>query len=384
MRHNQFDHPPVSVQARAVALLIDVLGLTRHGPRLSAGLLARVLLWVGLSRSTFTAAATRLRLEVSDTTLRHALKAHLPNSDDDLSRLIRASFGSRTLKWLRNHKKGLILAVDLHLQPYYGHPNSGLGVVRNRSKKGTKQFWAMATISVVRGGEPLTLAFAPVQNNRMEEALAALWPQVEALGCRCRRLLLDRGFYSAAVVGWLQKNHIPFLMPMIRRGRPPRRGRDGTGTTPFFKRGRRGFDRYTWRQRRQGRFVNVGVAMVPPKDRRRRPVVFIYEGRLPNLTYAQDVYRKRFGIETTYRVSHKTLGWTTSKDQRWRRLLQVLSFVLGNLWVQVACSPRPVKRRRYAMSCDQFIETFLRKLNLTPQDPLTDKRLMYKWETSIY
>lgn len=57
MRHNQFDLPPASVQASAVALLINVLGLIPRGPRLPAHLLARVLLWVGLKRATFTAAA---------------------------------------------------------------------------------------------------------------------------------------------------------------------------------------------------------------------------------------------------------------------------------------------------------------------------------------
>lgn len=117
MRHHQFDRPPASLQARAIALLVDVLELTPHGSRLPAQLLARVLLWVGLTGTTFTAAAKSLRLGVSDTTLRGALKDHLPNSDDDLSRLIRVTFGSKTLKWLRKRKKGLDLAVDLHLQP---------------------------------------------------------------------------------------------------------------------------------------------------------------------------------------------------------------------------------------------------------------------------
>lgn len=382
MRHNQFVRPPASLQARAAALLVDVLGLTPHGSRLPANLLARVLLWVGLTRATFTAAAARLRLGVSDTTLRLALKDHLPNSDETLSRLIRVSLDAKTLKWLRKRKKGLVLAVDLQLQPYYGRSRDG--VVKGQAKQGTKRFWALATISVVRGGQPLTLAFAPVQSNRMEEALEALWPQLEALGCRCRRLLLDRGFYGAPVVRWLQNRHIPFLMPMIRRGKPPRRGRAGTGTAPFFARGRRGFARHTWRQRRRGETVDVGVVMVPPKDRRRRPLVFIYEGRLPNLGHARDVYRKRFGIETTYRVSHRTRGWTTSGDQRWRRLLQVLSFILENLWIQLACPSRPTGRRRYAISCEAFIETLLRKLDLTPSDPLEDKRLMRRWQTSIY
>lgn len=382
MRHNQFDRPSASVQARAVALLIDVLGLVAHGPRLPARLLARVLLWVGLNRATFTAAAARLRLGVSDTTLRHALKDHLPDSDDDLGRLVRVSLGSKALKWLRKREKGLVLAVDLHLQPYYGRPRPG--VVRGRAKQGTRRFWALATVSVVRGGRPLTLAFAPVRNNRMEEVLEALWPQLEALGCRCRLLLLDRGFYGAPVVRWLQARQIPFLMPMIRRGRAPRRGRAGTGTAPFFTRGRRGLARYAWRQRRRGDVVEVGVAVVPPEDRRRRPLVFIYGGRLPNLAYARDVYRKRFGIETTYRVSRQARGWTTSGDARWRRLLQALSFVLENLWVQVARPSRPADRARYAVTCAQFIETLSRKLGLPARDPLADDRFMFRWRTSIY
>ena len=50
-----------------------------------------------------------------------------------------------------------------------------------------------------------------------------------AEGVKCRLLLLDRGFYSVAVIRYLQAARCAFLMPVIRRGRKPANGQTGYG-----------------------------------------------------------------------------------------------------------------------------------------------------------
>ena len=46
-------------------------------------------------------------------------------------------------------------------------------------------------------------------------------------------------------------------------------------------------------------------------------------------------YRKRFGVETSYRLGNKLLGWTTSPNPAYRFALIGLGFLLLNLWVHL-------------------------------------------------
>jgi putative transposase len=56
-------------------------------------------------------------------------------------------------------------------------------------------------------------------------------------------------------------------------------------------------------------------------------------------------YRKRFGIETSYRLTNKLLGWTTSPNPALRFVLLGLGFVLLNLWVHLCWESTQVARR---------------------------------------
>ena len=85
--------------------------------------------------------------------------------------------------------------------------------------------------------------------------MARLLTQAASAGLRIKRLVLDRGFYAAKTMLWLQERSIAFILPMIRRGKKASRKADCTGTERFFVRGRRGWDTYTFtaRVRLQGR-----------------------------------------------------------------------------------------------------------------------------------
>jgi IS4 transposase len=46
-------------------------------------------------------------------------------------------------------------------------------------------------------------------------------------------------------------------------------------------------------------------------------------------------YRKRFGIEASYRCAKKVRGWTTSTNAAYRFLLIGMSFLLTNIWQEL-------------------------------------------------
>ena len=57
------------------------------------------------------------------------------------------------------------------------------------------------------------------------------------------------------------------------------------------------------------------------------------------------LYAKRFGIETSYRLSGQVRAWTTSKNVAYRFVLWALSFLMVNVWVHLRWLFTQVPRR---------------------------------------
>jgi putative transposase len=50
---------------------------------------------------------------------------------------------------------------------------------------------------------------------------------------------------------------------------------------------------------------------------------------------ARRLYRRRFGIESSYRCAGQVRGWTTSRNPVYRFVLIALSFLLLNVWLHL-------------------------------------------------
>src|SRR6266851_5747672 len=50
---------------------------------------------------------------------------------------------------------------------------------------------------------------------------------------------------------------------------------------------------------------------------------------------ARRQYRRRFGIESSYRCAGQVRGWTTSNNPAYRFVLIALSFFLLNVWIHL-------------------------------------------------
>jgi putative transposase len=61
--------------------------------------------------------------------------------------------------------------------------------------------------------------------------------------------------------------------------------------------------------------------------------ILIHLGLSPR--QARRLYRRRFGIETSYRCADRTRGWTTSNSPAYRFVLIELAFFLLNMWVHL-------------------------------------------------
>ena len=73
-------------------------------------------------------------------------------------------------------------------------------------------------------------------------------------------------------------------------------------------------------------------------------VYVVLNGRFSPKTVRR-LYRKRFGIETSYRCMRQVRAWTTSRNGALRFLLLSLAFFLVNLWVELRWQFCQIKRR---------------------------------------
>ena len=274
----------------------------------------------------------------SDETARKALLATLPNYAT-LQRQLNAALAGHLPKALRRRLQRL--AIDLTLIPYHGRPFRDLDeIYRSQAKDGTSHFHAYATAYVVRKGQRFTVALTGVtKGESLKEVVQRLLHQAARVGVRPRLLLLDRGFYSVAVIRYLQAARHPFLMPVVGHGRSPKQPGGPTGSHVFRTWKTSGWSQYTLADaKKRTATVSICVRCRNYRGERKRhgrqALIYAYWGYRPASPDAVfTMYRLRFGIEASYRQLHEGRIRTTTRRPVVRLLYVGIALVLRNLWV---------------------------------------------------
>jgi Transposase DDE domain len=341
------------VQAHAVHLVRKHLKLADYSKRCTADVLLAVVFVAAARLTSIFAACQRLARGPSGETARKALLATLP-SYVALQRAVNQALADGLHQSLRRRRQRL--AIDLHLMPYYGKPCADLKeIYRSQAKKGTNNFHAYATAYLVRHGQRYTVALTPVERGEdMKDVVQRLLRQAARVGVRPRLLLLDRGFYSVAVIRYLQRARVPFLMPAVARGRLPKDGKPATGIRAFrlWKQG--GWGKHTLVSGRNKATASVCVFCGNYRGQWKRhgrfTWVYVYWGFTPaSPRWVADTYRRRFGIESSYRQLNEARVKTCTRSPLVRFFLAAIALILRNVWVWLhwewLSSPRRGGRR---------------------------------------
>lgn len=234
----------------------------------------------------------------------------------------------------RIRKGKLKIAIDLNLIPYYGVPSEAEApyIYRGQAKSGTCSFYAYATVYVISKGRRITLALHAVQRDEtMVCIITRLLDRISELEVKIKRLYLDRGFYSVPVIRWLQVNDIPYEMPVIIRGKQ-------NGTRSLVNKKRTYKTPYTMNSNSYGSVTfEVWVVGTYYKGKHGRHGVdylafAVYKVPIP-IRAIPDDYRKRFGIETSYRLKNLSRIRTSNKNPVARLLFVGIAFLLVVLWI---------------------------------------------------
>jgi hypothetical protein len=324
------------VQDTAQAGLAAHLALNAAGYHCSSDDLYRALIGASVQRTTIEAACAEWVDAPVGNTVRGYLKeqvnvADLPELERCLNHALVADLPPRL--W----RKPRVLAMDMHDRPYYGKTSQEQGLwVRGRAKQGTTRFYRIATAYVVLKGLRFTLAVHFVTSeDTTVSVVQCLLDYIVALGLPCQYWLLDRGFAGIDVQNYLDEQGLSAIIACPIRGK--------TGGTRALCRGRKSYrtqHTFSSQEGKKQRTAELAICRTYTTAKRTKRLkrratwqVFILIHLEMKPQQACQVYRYRFGIETSYRCANQVRGWTTSSNPALRFLLMALALYLLNVWV---------------------------------------------------
>ncbi len=322
------------------------LPLEANGYKCTTETLYDVLLAVTATGQTVTAVCADLVGTPDPETVRHYLKEQLTVEDLPLLQQ-RLNQALASVIPPRLYRKAHDVAIDFHDRSYYGKaPQEEALWVRGKAKDGTTRFYRVATAYVVRNGLRLTLAMCFVLPQTDTVAvLDGLLNRLKALNLPISCLLLDKGFAGIETMRYLSTRQMPTIIACPIRGK--------SGGTRALCIGQKSYrTRYTFKNNKTSQTVELAVCRsfttakrTGRMQRRATWLIFILIEVELSPPQVRRRYRKRFGIETSYRCAAQLRGRTTSPNAAYRFVLLALSFVMLNLWVHLCWLYTQVARR---------------------------------------
>lgn len=239
-------------------------------------------------------------------------------------------------------KRPVDVAIDFHDIPYYGEAIDPKRpqFVKTQEARGTHRAYHYATLDLLLPNFRLTLSarFLTERGHRHRAVLRAL-ADARRCGVEVRRLYLDREFYEYATLSRLKADGYTVITPM----------RLGSSQRKRWERGRRSYvTEHALRDPRgKGEPLSLRVHVVVryqagKKWNRHGAQYLIYEVighvagdalRAVPLRQTHALYRRRFGIETSYRLLGEARAITSSRSPAIRLLYVGVALLLQDEWV---------------------------------------------------
>lgn len=309
------------------------LPLDLKNTRITSDDILYVLAYANTHRLSIESACQELQEAPSGNRLREVLAAALPNRVS-VQRAVNRMFHQQVHPSLWKCKRDVNIAIDLTLIPYHGQPyEDKKEIVRGMPKSGTTHFHGYATVSIVRDDRRYVVALRFIEyGEEMAEIVRWLIKRLKSLKFRIRRVFLDKGFCSKPVFKVLDQHKLSYVTPI------PVRGKSG-GVRSLFQ-GKSRKTTYTFHSPKHGKYtVQAVIVKRYSKGRygRHKSKWFAYAvtglpaGILPAQVF--ELYRQRFGIESSYRQMNQVRARTSTRNPVIRLLLVGLAFVLFNLYI---------------------------------------------------
>lgn len=225
---------------------------------------------------------------------------------------------------------GLEVAIDTHDEPFYGKTSEMLTYTcKGRAQEGTTHFFRIASAYVIWREVRLTLGLTYVlPEDDLPSVVERLLQRLGHLGLHATVLYLDKGFCSGAIIRYLQRTGQATVLAC------PIRGKQGGIRALCQGRGSYSTD-YTFTDGTDARLALVDTRVRDPKTKRKQrkwlAFVLVNLDWTPHQVYCK--YRRRFGIEVSYRLLRQVKVMTNSRNPALRFFFLGLGLVMQNVWI---------------------------------------------------
>jgi putative transposase len=233
-----------------------------------------------------------------------------------------------------NPEKKYEFAIDITNDPYYGETDRSNEnyVIRGQAKKSTNSFYSYISLSIINKNERFTISVLPVERSKTTVYyLNYFIDMINDIDLKIKVLCLDRGFYSVDVFEFLQNKGIPHITPVVRRGNEIKRlliGRSARSAEYIMKNP----------QKKEVR-LNIVIDVKYLKGKRDKKgcenLGFVVYGLKWKPRKISNVYRRRFAIESSYRMRNIVKPKTSTRDVTLRYFFALVSFLLRNTWLYI-------------------------------------------------
>lgn len=309
-------------------IIREQLSLAIEGYKCHTSDVVNVLVKAAIEGQTIESICADLALAVSSNTVREQLNQVL-DVYDLREQECQVNAGLARCVPVELPRRGREMALDLHDEPFYGKtPELRTYACRSEAKEGTTHFYRIATLYVMWRQVRVTLAMTYVlPEDSTVRIVQRLTQRMQHLGFTPSVLYMDKEFCEGPVIRYLTRARSPSVLACTLRGKD--------GGTRALCRGRRGFcTDYTFTDGTVARLAMM-PARIPDETGRRRVkwLAFVVIHLDWSAKKVAQRYRRRFGIESTYRQLDPLRARTTSRNPALRFLLLGLGFLLLNIWV---------------------------------------------------
>jgi len=225
---------------------------------------------------------------------------------------------------------GLEVAIDTHDEPFYGKTAELLSYTRQgQAKAGTTHFFRIASAYVIWREVRLTLALTYVlPADDLLSVVKLLLARLTQVGIHASVLYLDKGFCSGEIIRYLQHSGQAAVLACPIRGK--------SGGIRALCRGRGSYTTdYSFTDGTSAHLALVDTRVYDPKTKRKQrkwlAFVLVHLDWTPRQVYRN--YRRRFGVECSYRGLRQVKVLTNSRNPALRFFLFGLGLLMQNVWV---------------------------------------------------
>lgn len=260
-----------------------------------------------------------------------SLRYHLKKLDlEKLMEVNNKILIQKPIETLKPNKK-YEFAIDFTNDPYYGEINTSNEkyVIRGQAKKSSNSFYSYVSLYIINNNERFTVSVLPVEKGKSKVYyLSYFIDLIKSLNFGIRILCLDREFYSIDVFEFLKNLKIPHITPVVKKGDRIKKILTGNKNR---------FDTYIMKNSEKEIFLDIAIDVKYLKGKRgkkgRENLGFVVYGINWNPRKVSTVYRRRFAIESSYRIRNQVKPNTSTKNVIIRYFYALISFLLKNIWL---------------------------------------------------